>query len=162
MDLAKNKTLKSFMCAGGIMLSLVVYGLLQERIMTQPYGKDENGIDVYFKNSAYLVLNNRIVAMIIALVMIYYNKETFKNQAPIPKCAAISLSNTIATFCQYEALKYVSFPTQTLGKCGKMIPVMIMGMVLSRKKYEVKDFFCGFGRNFGLSFFRSYWDNRKS
>jgi adenosine 3'-phospho 5'-phosphosulfate transporter B2 len=49
--------------------------------------------------------------------------------------AAISLSNVVATWCQYEALKYVSFPTQTLGKCGKMIPVMIMGAILSGKRY---------------------------
>lgn len=49
--------------------------------------------------------------------------------------AAISLSNVIATWCQYEALKYVSFPTQTLGKCGKMIPVMIMGAILSGKRF---------------------------
>ena len=28
-----------------------------------------------------------------------------------------------ATTCQYEALRYVSFPTQTLGKTAKMIPV---------------------------------------
>ena len=26
---------------------------------------------------------------------------------------------------QYEALKHVSFPLQTLGKCAKMIPVMV-------------------------------------
>jgi len=34
----------------------------------------------------------------------------------------------------------VSFPTQTLGKCGKMIPVMILGMVVSNKVYVWKDF----------------------
>jgi len=94
----------------------------------------------FFRNSAYLVLNNRIVAMFIALVIMYYQGESIKNQAPILKCSAISISNTIATFCQYEALKYVSFPTQTLGKCGKMIPVMILGMVVSHKVYVWKDF----------------------
>jgi len=56
------------------------------------------------------------------------------------KCAGISISNTIATYCQYEALKYVSFPTQTLGKCGKMIPVMILGILIAGKKYTWKDF----------------------
>jgi adenosine 3'-phospho 5'-phosphosulfate transporter B2 len=35
----------------------------------------------------------------------------------------VSFSNVVATSCQYEALKYVSFPVQTLGKCAKMIPV---------------------------------------
>jgi len=137
--MAGSSFVRMVCCASGIMISLVLYGLLQERIMTRPYG-DEDSEGVYFTNSTFLVFNNRVIAILIALGMIYYNKEPIKNQAPLWKCGAISLSNTIATFCQYEALKYVSFPTQTLGKCGKMIPVMILGMVLSRKKYEVRDF----------------------
>jgi len=39
-----------------------------------------------------------------------------------------------------EALRYVSFPTQTLGKCGKMIPVMIIGIFISGKKYGWQEF----------------------
>jgi len=118
------------------MLSLVIYGLLQERIMTQPY---DDG--VFFRSSAYLVLNNRVIAILIAIIIIKYRGERLTNQAPLVKCAGISISNTIATYCQYEALKYVSFPTQTLGKCGKMIPVMILGILISGKKYGWKDFF---------------------
>jgi len=122
--------------ASGIMVSLVVYGLLQERIMTRPYGDEQ----AYFRNSAYLVLNNRIISVLIAVILIYYKQEPIGPLAPVIKFSAVSISNTIATFCQYEALKYVSFPTQTLGKCGKMIPVMILGIVLSNKKYVWKDF----------------------
>lgn len=50
-------------------------------------------------------------------------------------------SNVVATFCQYEALKYVSFPVQTLGKCAKMIPVMIWGTLVNQKSYKGKDYF---------------------
>lgn len=46
----------------------------------------------------------------------------------------------VATFCQYEALKYVSFPVQTLGKCAKMIPVMIWGTLVNQKTYKAKDY----------------------
>jgi adenosine 3'-phospho 5'-phosphosulfate transporter B2 len=35
----------------------------------------------------------------------------------------------LATGCQYEALRYVSFPTQTLAKTAKMIPVMVRAYV---------------------------------
>ena len=34
--------------------------------------------------------------------------------------AAVSLSNVGATACQYEALRYLSFPVQTLAKCAKV------------------------------------------
>lgn len=44
---------------------------------------------------------------------------------PIYKYSAVSISNVIATTCQYEALKHVSFPVQTIAKCAKMVPVMI-------------------------------------
>lgn len=60
--------------------------------------------------------------------------------APLTSYAAVSFSNVIATSCQYEALKYVAFPVQTLGKCAKMIPVMIWGTLISRKTYSAKDY----------------------
>ncbi len=60
--------------------------------------------------------------------------------APIYSYMLVSLSNVIATWCQYEALKYVTFPVQTLGKCAKMIPVMIWGILIMRKRYGFKDF----------------------
>ena len=53
---------------------------------------------------------------------------------------AVSLSNVVATTCQYEALKYVSFPVQTLGKCAKMIPVMIWGTLMMRRTYPAQKY----------------------
>ena len=44
------------------------------------------------------------------------------------------------SWCQYEALKYVSFPTQLLSKASKVIPVMAMGKVVSNKKYEFYEY----------------------
>jgi len=152
--LSQKPVFRSSLYAFGIMASLVVYGLLQERIMTQPYGGNQAGEEpVFFRNSAYLVLNNRIIAVLISIILIHYHRESYKNQAPLYKCGAISLSNTVATYCQYEALKYVSFPTQTLGKCGKMIPVMILGLLLSSKKYGLKDFFIAAAVSSGCALF---------
>jgi len=79
--------------------------------------------------------------------------EDMTNRAPRKKFALVSISNTVATFCQYEALKYVSFPTQTLGKCGKIIPVMILGMSLSGKKYTWKEFAIAFIVSLGCAMF---------
>ncbi len=63
-----------------------------------------------------------------------------KPVAPWYNYAFVSVSNVVATFCQYEALKYVSFPVQTLGKCAKMLPVMVWGILIMRKRYTYKDF----------------------
>lgn len=37
-----------------------------------------------------------------------------QHKAPLYKYAFCSLSNIMSSWCQYEALKYVSFPTQVV------------------------------------------------
>lgn len=59
--------------------------------------------------------------------------------APILSYASVSLSNVVATTCQYEALKHVTFAVQTLGKCAKMFPVMVWGYFILKKRHTVKD-----------------------
>merc|ERR1719487_1130986 len=71
--------------------------------------------------------------------MIGIKGEDFENKAPLWKYMVISLSNVAATSCQYEALKYVSFPVQMLGKSFKMMPVMIWGILVSGKRYSLLD-----------------------
>jgi len=67
------------------------------------------------------------------------HKEELKPVAPLYSYAAVSLSNVIATTCQYEALKWVSFAVQTLGKCAKMFPVMLWGFLMLRKRYTLRE-----------------------
>mmetsp|Transcript_19948 Transcript_19948/g.34174 ORF Transcript_19948/g.34174 Transcript_19948/m.34174 type:complete len:356 (+) Transcript_19948:42-1109(+) len=135
---------KLLLSVAGLFLFFLIYGLLQERIMTKPYGTDEDGREVYFKNSAFLVLNNRLVTMTLAIVLTTIKKEQLGPVAPLYAYFGVSISNFIATWCQYEALKAISFPTQTLGKCGKIIPVLVLGTLgLGVKKYGKKDYFEG-------------------
>jgi adenosine 3'-phospho 5'-phosphosulfate transporter B2 len=121
--------------ASGIIGSLVVYGILQERIMSMPYGKPP----MMFTDSVFLVFMNRFVAIIFAISMAFAKGESFTNKAPLWKYLAISFSNVYASTCQYEALKYVSFPVQMLGKSFKMMPVMLWGIIVSGKRYNVTD-----------------------
>lgn len=69
--------------------------------------------------------------------------------APPYAYAGVSFSNVVATWCQYEVLKYVSFPLQTLGKCAKMIPVMVWGTLIMRKRYGAKDYLNAGGQSQG-------------
>merc|ERR1719498_743678 len=121
--------------ASGIIIGLVIYGLLQERIMSMPYGNPPQ----MFTDSVFLVFCNRVVAVAFSLVAVTVNGESYKNAAPLWKYLAISFSNVYASTCQYEALKYVSFPVQMLGKSFKMLPVMIWGMAVSDKRYSTAD-----------------------
>ncbi|KAK3244938.1 hypothetical protein CYMTET_45472 [Cymbomonas tetramitiformis] len=134
--LLMSKPVRVMFCVVGIVTSLIFYGILQERIMTQPYGDDAGR----FTFSVFLVLNNRTVSSIVAALILSVRGMPVRPVAKIWEYCAVSLSNVVATTCQYEALKYVSFPVQTLGKCAKMIPVMIWGTLISRRKYTGKKY----------------------
>ncbi|XP_057852759.2 UDP-galactose/UDP-glucose transporter 5B isoform X2 [Cryptomeria japonica] len=116
----EKTTSKLVVAVAGIMSTLVVYGVLQEKIMRNPYGDER----AFFKYSLFLVLCNRVLTSTAAAIFLLANRKTMGPAAPLYKYGAISLSNILTTTCQYEALKYVSFPVQTLAKCAKMIPVM--------------------------------------
>jgi len=118
----------------GIITCLVIYGVLQERIMSQPYSNGE-----FFTTSAFLVFCNRIVAVLYAVSMIAMRRDHIRNEAPLWKYFAVSISNVAASWCQYEALKHVTFPVQMLGKSFKMMPVMAWGMCISSKRYSLMD-----------------------
>jgi len=127
----------------GIVGTLVVYGVLQERIMTRPFSgpADLPGAEPeFFVYSVFLVLMNRLVSVTFALAAIAMTRGQVRPIAPLWAYGAVSLSNVVATTCQYEALKYISFPLQTLGKCAKMIPVMAWGVFIANKRYKVRDY----------------------
>jgi len=117
----------------GIIGLLVVYGVLQERIMTIPYDGAQ------FTTSVFLVFCNRMAAVVFAIGLAIYHKEDVQNKAPIWKYLIISLSSVYASSCQYECLRYVSFAVQMLGKSFKMMPVMVWGMAINGKRYSMVD-----------------------
>lgn len=127
------------LCGGGIIGALGLYGFIQEKIMATPYVTEE-GVEEFFTISVFLVLINRLVAMTVGFfgMMVETKKEGVK-EPEFYKYCAISISNILGTTCQYEALKYVSFPTQTLGKSMKMVPTMVMGKIVSGKSYKISE-----------------------
>lgn len=131
-----NDALHVTYCVSGIVGCLMLYGTLQERIMAEPFEPD----NAMFTETLFIVLCNRVVTTTVALVALLSLQMDAKPVAPIYSYIAVAFSNVIATTCQYEALKYVSFPMQTLGKCAKMIPVMIWGAFMMKKKYGYKDY----------------------
>ncbi|KAK4741862.1 hypothetical protein SAY87_025450 [Trapa incisa] len=124
----------------GIMTTLVIYGVLQEKIMRVSYGPNKE----FFRYSLFLVFCNRITTSAVSAAVLLASKKALDPVAPISKYCLISVSNILTTTCQYEALKYVSFPVQTLAKCAKMIPVMVWGTVIMRKKYKGPDYLLTF------------------
>jgi adenosine 3'-phospho 5'-phosphosulfate transporter B2 len=146
----KDTVQKAMMCIVyglGIIVMLGLYGVIQERVMSMPYDGE------MFKTSVFLVLCNRLWAILYAFLMVWQKGEEWGNKAPLWKYLAISLSNVAATSCQYEALKWVSFPVQMLGKSFKMMPVILWSIAISGKKYKAQDWGIAAGVTFGVTGF---------
>ncbi|KAL7298265.1 hypothetical protein TKK_0008617 [Trichogramma kaykai] len=138
-------------CFLGLQASYLTWGYLQEKIMTQEY-VDELGNKGHFKDSQFLVFINRVLAVIISSVCLMVIRQP-AHTIPLYKYAFCSFSNVLSSWCQYEALKYVSFPTQVLAKASKIIPVMIMGKIVSRSKYEYYEYVTAVFISIGMMMF---------
>ncbi|KAH7676874.1 UAA transporter protein [Dioscorea alata] len=114
-----NRVLKCAFAVVEIMSTLVIYRILQEKIMRVPYGEKKE----VCRYSLFLVFCNCLATSVVSDGSLLASRKTID-----------PVTLVYNTTCQYEALKYVSFPVQTLAKCAKMIPVMVKN----------KTFFCMF------------------
>ena len=73
---------------------------------------DSTGNTGQFKNSQFLVFVNHILAFTVALTYITLGPAQPRHRAPLYKYSYSSFSNIMSSWFQYEALKFVSFPTQ--------------------------------------------------
>jgi len=145
--------IKLCFCAGGLYSSYLTWGVLQERIITRKYGANEsNEGGEKFTDSQFLVFINRFSALIIAGCYLQMKRQP-KHGCPFYKYSFCSLSNILSSWFQYEALKFVSFPTQVLAKACKVIPVMLMGKVVSGNKYPLFDWATAAQLGLGTSIF---------
>eukprot|EP00041_Stephanoeca_diplocostata_P033108 m.1084517 g.1084517 ORF g.1084517 m.1084517 type:complete len:412 (-) comp24273_c0_seq2:4951-6186(-) len=148
---------KLIFCAVGLQGSYLTWGVLQEQIMTQAYG-DQNE---KFTESQFLVFVNRILAFCAAVVITQVWEQP-KHVVPVHKYSFTSLSNIMSSWFQYEALKYVSFPTQVLAKASKVIPVMLMGKIVSGKTYPMWEYGCAVCLSAGVALFMFSKDSASS
>lgn len=146
----KQAALLTF-CFFGLQGSYLTWGLLQERIMTYKY-EEKDGTSENFKNSQFLVFMNRILAFMFSIIILNVKQQS-RHTAPLYKYSYSSFSNIMSSWCQYEALKFVAFPTQVLAKASKIIPVMLMGKVVSKKTYEHYEYLTALMISVGVSLF---------
>jgi len=73
--------------------------------------------------------------MVLSLYQIYWRQpasmrlDLFRSFIYFVICVALCYLFTEFATWSFQALKYVSFPVQTLAKCAKMIPVMVISAI---------------------------------
>ncbi|XP_064102263.1 adenosine 3'-phospho 5'-phosphosulfate transporter 1-like isoform X1 [Macrobrachium nipponense] len=148
---SNNNCVQLIFCFVGLQVSYLTWGVLQEKVMTKEYQNADGSVG-HFKDSQFLVFVNRVLAFSLAAVYLGFSRQP-RHTAPIYKYSYCSFSNIMSSWCQYEALKYVSFPTQVLAKASKIIPTMIMGKIIGKKKYEYFEYVTAILISAGMTMF---------
>jgi hypothetical protein len=120
-------------CAIMLNVTFVSWGLLQERMLTRKYPRLTGE---YFTYSYALVFTNRFWTLVMSGMLLAYFKPKTSRSTVIYEYCLPSISNMLSSWCQYEALFYVSFPAVTLFKSFKLAPVMLMGKLLGNHSCE--------------------------
>eukprot|EP01031_Cornospumella_fuschlensis_P038976 gene38976-47415_t len=99
-----SRVTKLAICFVGLQISYVAWGVVQEYLMTTEYKLGR------FKSSQFCVFANRFLALIISLIIVLVRRATNPGQvlkeAPFYYYVPSSLSNTLSSWAQYEALKF--------------------------------------------------------
>lgn len=74
-------------------LALVLYGVLQERVMTKGWGPHQE----LFPYSSFLVLSNRLLTVLVLIGHSMYSGHTFIPVAPLRSYCLVSASNMVST-----------------------------------------------------------------
>ncbi len=127
-----------FLCVISLNITFVTWGVLQERMLTRRYPRYTGE---FFTYSYALVFTNRFWTLIMSSILMIYFKPKRSSSTVIYEYSFPSISNMLSSWCQYESLRYVSFPAVTLFKSFKLAPVMAMGKFLGNKSCECKILF---------------------
>ena len=112
------------LCAIGLLCSFLVWGVAQERIMSIEYeGKR-------FEHPAVIIFASRLAASSLSE---YFVK---KQSTPLFKFSIASFTNVVSSLCQYTALQYTIFPIVVIFKSLKVIPVLLVGKIVFKKRYN--------------------------
>lgn len=144
------------LCSLMLNLTFVTWGALQERMLTRRYPRHTGD---YFTYSYALVFSNRFWTLILSSFLMWYLKPRLSRSTLIYEYSFPSISNMLSSWCQYEALRYVSFPATTLFKSFKLGPVMLMGKLLGNKQYPAYDYFVAVVIGCGIALFMSSTDD---
>ena len=113
----------------------------------------------YFVYSYALVFTNRFWTLIMSGMLMLYLKPKRSQSIVIYEFSFPSISNMLSSWCQYEALRYVSFPATTLFKSFKLAPVMAMGKILGNKSYPQYDYIVALMIGVGIAMFMTSTDD---
>ena len=175
-----SSTVRLLVCVAGIFIFYLYYGIAQEAV----YKREPNGDR--FSSVAFMLLcqcaMNAAFAWIGTIVcntlfQANDNKANSKKDLSEPASEAapgylraicgkrltghtwmgfISLFYVAAMGCSNQALQYVNYPTQALGKSCKMIPIMLFNVLFNGTRYSLVEYLSAALITSGIVVFRVF------
>jgi UDP-galactose transporter B1 len=140
--------LRLIICAGGIYACYLTYGVLQEEIYKYRGAQGEK-----FTATVFLLFVQCLVNALFALALMLMGSRS-GDKMPLLNFGITGSAYILAMMFSNEALKYVSYPTQALGKSCKMVPVMLFGVLIRGKRYKAFEYLCVLLVTAGITWFQ--------
>ncbi|KAI5932054.1 adenosine 3'-phospho 5'-phosphosulfate transporter 2 isoform X3 [Manis javanica] len=138
-----NKLTQFFICVAGVFIFYLIYGYLQELIFSV------EGLKTF---GWYLTLVQFAFYSIFGLIELQLIQD--KRRRIPGKTYMIIAFLTVGTMgLSNTSLGYLNYPTQVIFKCCKLIPVMIGGVFIQGKRYNVADVSAAVCMSLGLIWF---------
>jgi solute carrier family 35 (UDP-galactose transporter), member B1 len=123
------REIELLICCAGVFVSFSYFAVCAEDV----YKKQERG-DERFSMTFYALVIERFINAFSAFVIIFvFGGSGFK--LPLREIFNSGATQMFAMAASNEALRYVSYPTQVLGKSCKMVPVMVGGLLVGGRKF---------------------------
>jgi len=138
-----------FLCTCGIHVFFCVYGVLEEFLTTHSF---EGEIFRYVTFN--LAVNNTFGTLLAVMAL----RSQGLPLVPVGMKWTLlpSAASFVSTELQHQALYFILFPTQTLMKTLRLIPVMLIGTLMQTRSYSAVDYMEGVLITGLVSFF--VWD----
>ncbi|XP_012280840.1 solute carrier family 35 member B1 [Orussus abietinus] len=137
MTTDRNAKTKLIIYAGGIFVCYFYFAVLQEKITRGQYGDGEN--KEKFTYTFVLVFIQCLINYCFAKVMLAVLNQGEDTTSTF-YYASSALAYILAMVCSIMALQFVNYPTQVVGKAGKPIPVMVLGVLIGKKVYPARKY----------------------
>jgi UDP-galactose transporter B1 len=125
-----SRELELVVCCLGVFVSFSYFAVMQEDVYEAQGERGERFSMTFFA----LVFERAVNALCALLAIFVFGGSGYK--LPLKEIFHSGSSQMLAMAASNEALRYVSYPTQVLGKSCKMVPVMLGGLFLGGRKFS--------------------------
>mmetsp|Transcript_6907 Transcript_6907/g.10874 ORF Transcript_6907/g.10874 Transcript_6907/m.10874 type:complete len:325 (+) Transcript_6907:35-1009(+) len=150
MEAAWSRVFMLAQCISGVYVSFMLHAFYQEKLYVHPYSGDGKKFD----STTFLLLCQSVFSTAFAAAVFFMRPGSHQlSGVPMLSYLKLSMAQSSASFCSYQALRYVTYPTQVIVKSCKMVPVMVVSTIIAKKRYNLRQYISVAGISGGIIMF---------